>query len=155
MLPLELSGASEVRLTLSGPWDHLRIDARVEAHDLSYPPIILDRFAAELLIDGSRMTVGPGAFRVGDGDGEVQGTVAWGAEAGDEQLDLAIRGRRVPLEAVTAWLGDPVTVHGAASFAGGLRGSIERPRGSWALGLVRTEVEGPSISPTGCSPPGA
>ncbi len=142
VLPPELDGDAEVHLTMAGPWHHLRVAARVEARALVYPPIALDHLTAELLIDGRQMTIGPAAFRLGDGDGEVAGSVTWRDGAGDDQLDLTMRGRRIPLDRVAAWLGQEDVVTGSASFAGGLRGSIERPHGSWALGLVGAQAAG-------------
>ncbi len=142
VMPPELDGNAEVRVSLSGPWDHLRVATRVEARDVAFPPVALDHFTAELLIDGPKMTIGPAAYRLGEGDGEVSGTVTWAEGAEDEQLDLSMRGRRIPLDRVAGWLGEPEGVAGAASFTGGLRGSIARPHGSWALGLVRVRAGG-------------
>ncbi len=44
-------------------------------------------------------------FRIGEGTGEVVGGIAWGDGSPTDQLDLSIRGHRIPLATVAGWAG--------------------------------------------------
>lgn len=132
VLPEEVGGRGELLVTLGGPWSGLLVNVRLEAAPLTYPPMTLDRVLADVVITDSRLELGTVRYQIGDGGGEVDGVVRWD---GDAELDLGIRGQSIPLEEVASWLGGEVTVTGNAAFAGGLRGPVGAPRGSWALGL--------------------
>ncbi len=90
VLPEELSGTGTVRVALSGPFKELVVNARVEAAPVTLAPIELNRLVAEVTIGGSRLHIGTTRFQIGDGFGEINGGLAWGEAAGEEQLDLRI-----------------------------------------------------------------
>jgi autotransporter translocation and assembly factor TamB len=135
VLPTSITGVADLQVTLSGPWQHLVVGARVDAQPLRMPPMELDRLVAEATIRGSELRVESTRFSVGDGHGEVEGKLAWNAAAGEDELGLNLRGNRLPLERISTWLGAGGQADGAASFTGGLRGSLSEPRGSWAVGI--------------------
>ncbi len=142
VLPSWISGVANLQVSLSGPWRQLVVGVRLDAHPLLLPPIELDRVIAEATIRGSELRLGTTRFSIGDGHGEAEGTVAWGPASGQEQLDLALRGFRLPLDRVAAWLGASGAADGAFSFTGGLRGPIAQPRGSWAVGVDDATLAG-------------
>ena len=135
VLPAWVSGTGTLLVTLSGPWSNLVVGARLDARPLVLPPVVLDQVVSEATISDSRLVLGPTRFRVGDGTGEVDGTVAWGADFGTDQLDLGIRGFRLPVATVAEWVGAAGQADGVVSFTGGLRGPLGTPRGSWAVGF--------------------
>lgn len=142
VVPAEIAGQGSLQVDLAGPFDQLRVGVRVEAEPLLYPPMQLDRVVAELVVTSSEVEVMEALYRLGDGDGAVSGTIVLAPEAGDAVLDLDIRGQRIPLQSVAAWLGVEELAAGTASFTGGLRGPLRSPRGSWALGLVGVSAMG-------------
>jgi hypothetical protein len=79
---------------------------------------------------------------VAGGFGEIEGELRWQALAPEEELDLVFRGSQLDLGRLLAWVGIEHGVSGLASFTGGLRGELDHPRGSWALGLEQVEVLG-------------
>jgi hypothetical protein len=135
VIPSWVSGTGTLLVTLSGPWSDLVVGARLDARPLALPPVVLDQLVTEVTISGSRLALGPTRFRVGEGTGEVDGAVAWGLESGRDQLDLGIRGFRLPVATVADWVGAAGQADGVVSFAGGLRGPLAEPRGSWAVGF--------------------
>ncbi len=142
LLPAWISGIGDLQVSLSGPWNQLVVRARLDARPLLLPPIVLDQLVTEFTIADSRLRLGPTRFRVTDGHGEVDGSVAWGETAGAEQLDLGIRGFRIPLATVARWGGAEGQFDGVISFTGGLRGQLASPRGSWAVGLDAVSLVG-------------
>ncbi len=142
VLPEEVGGRGELLVTLGGPWSALLVNARLEAAPLTYPPMTFDRVLADVVVTDSRLELGTVRYRIGDGGGEVDGVVRWDGEA---ELDLGIRGQSIPLQEVVGWLGGGLTVAGDAAFAGGLRGPVASPRGSWALGFDELTVAGVAI----------
>jgi hypothetical protein len=118
------------------------VGARVDARPLLLPPIQLDQLLAEATISGSRLTLGPTRFRIGEGTGEVDGGMAWGDGSPTDQLGLSIRGHGIPLATIADWAGASGQAAGAMSFTGGLRGSIAEPRGSWAVGFDGAQLLG-------------
>jgi len=137
-----VSGAGRLQVTLSGPWRELVVGARLDARPLRYDPIVLDHVVADALIAGGRVTLAPSLYRIGDGSGEVEGTLTWVPEAGEDQLDLDVRGHRIPLATLAAWIGQDGMADGVLSFTGGLKGPLLLPRGSWAAGLDDVVVGG-------------
>jgi hypothetical protein len=135
ILPTAITGAAELQVTLNGPWKNLVVNTRIDAEPIAMAPIELDRLVAEARIAGSKLNLDTSRFSVDDGHGEIAGSVAWGPEAGSEQLDLKIRGHRIPMRRIAAWIGQPGQADGALSFTGGLRGPVASPRGSWAVGV--------------------
>ncbi len=142
VLPTWIAGTGDLQVALSGPWQRLVVRTRVDAHPLRLPPVTLDRVVAEATVAGSELRLGPTRFSVGDGYGQVEGGLSWAPEAGDEQLDLTLRGTRLPLAAVAGWIGQPGRLSGAFSFTGGLHGRLASPRGSWAVGLDDAALAG-------------
>ena len=152
VLPGELSGTGKVQVNLGGPFKDLVVNARVEAAPMTLPPIKLDRLVAEAIIGGSRLHVDSARFQIGDGFGEVDGGLAWGEAAGEEQLDLQIRGHLIPLSSIASWIDlEPWIDSGSVSFTGDLTGPISLPRGRWAIkledvGMVGLEIGNASTS---------
>ncbi|MBD3871972.1 MAG: translocation/assembly module TamB domain-containing protein, partial [Acidobacteria bacterium] len=152
ILPHELSGTGEVQINLSGPFKDLVVNVRVEAAPMTLAPVELDRLEAEATIGGSRLHLGMARFQIGDGFGEIDGGLAWGDAAGEEQLDLRIRGRHIPLESIASWIDlEPWVDSGSVSFTGNLTGPFSLPRGSWAieledLGMAGLEIGNASTS---------
>ncbi len=142
VLPADLGGTGELQLGLAGPWDHLRVEARLEAHPLTLTPIHFDRVLLAATISAGGLDITDAVYRIGDGDGGVTGSLRWAPENADNQLDLTFRGHSIPLAEVAGWLGVEKGLAGTASFTGTLRGPIARPRGSWALGLTGLEIGG-------------
>ena len=142
VLPPWIAGQGDLLVTLSGPWQSLVVGARVDARPLLLPPIELDQLLAEATISGSRLTLGPTRFRIGEGTGEVDGGMAWGDGSPADQLDLSIRGHQIPLATIADWVGAAGQAAGTLSFTGGLRGSIAEPRGSWAVGFDGAQLLG-------------
>jgi len=136
MLPDELAGTGHLQVNLSGPFSDLVVHARVDAQPLILAPMQLDRLVAEFTIAGSELRLSSGRFQLADGFGEIEGGLAWGEAVGDDQLDLKIRGRRIPLSAIATWVGLEEWVDaGLLSFAGDLEGPIGLPRGKWNIDL--------------------
>jgi autotransporter translocation and assembly factor TamB len=135
VLPDWVSGTGDIDVTLSGPWNQLAVGVRLDAHPLLLPPIELDRVVADATIQGSELRLGPTRFSVGESQGEVAGSIAWHPNAGTEQLDLELRGHRLPVSRIARWLGAEGQADGSVSFTGGLRGPLASPHGSWAVGI--------------------
>jgi len=136
VLPDGLAGTGQIQVDLSGPFSELTVNARIDAEPLILDPIRFDRLVAETIIGGSMLRIGSARFQVADGFGEVEGGMAWGAEAGDDQIDLELRGRRIPLEAVASWIDlDQWVDGGTVSFNGALDGPVASPTGFWQLSL--------------------
>jgi hypothetical protein len=142
ILPDSLSGTGQLQVDLSGPFSELTVNARVDAAPIILDPIQFDRLVADMTIGGSMLRLGSARFQIADGFGEVAGNLGWSQEAGDDQIDLEIRGRRIPLEAVASWVGLEQWVDGGTlTFSGALDGPVASPTGSWNLNL-----EGPVIA---------
>jgi len=136
VLPEGLAGSGHIQVDLSGPFSELTVNALVDAEPLILDPIRFDRLVAEMTIGGSILRIGSARFQVGDGFGEVEGGMGWGAEAGDDQIDLEFRGRRIPLEAVASWIDLEQWVDGGTvSFIGALDGPVASTTGSWQLNI--------------------
>jgi hypothetical protein len=142
ILPTTVTGIADLQVTLNGPWKSLVVSTRIDAEPISMAPIQLDRLVAEARIAGSSLNLDTSRFSVDDGHGEIGGKVAWGPDAGGEQLDLKIRGHRIPMRRIAAWIGQEGQADGALSFTGGLRGPVASPRGSWAVGVDDAELIG-------------
>lgn len=142
VLPSWIAGQGTLLVTLSGPWQSLVVGARLDARPLLLPPVELDQLLAEATISGSRLALGPTLFRIGDGTGEVDGGIAWGEAPPSDQLDLSIRGYRIPAATIAGWAGAPGQAAGTLSFTGGLRGSLAEPHGSWAVGIDGAQLLG-------------
>lgn len=142
VLPSDLGGTGELHLGLAGPWDHLRVEARLEAHPLTLAPLHFDRALLAANISAGGLEITDAVYRIGDGDGEVTGSLRWGAGNAEDQLDLTFRGHRIPLQEVAGWLGLDEGLVGTAAFTGALRGPIASPHGSWAVGLTGLEAGG-------------
>ncbi|MEX1312085.1 MAG: hypothetical protein AB1Z65_16825, partial [Candidatus Sulfomarinibacteraceae bacterium] len=138
----DVQGSGRLQASLSGPWQELVVKARLDARPLQWGPISLDHVVASALIGGQRLTLEPSRFRVGEGAGEVEGTMTWDPAAVDEQLALDLRGHRIPLATVAEWADQGGMAEGDLSFTGGLRGPLELPRGSWAAGLSDVSIAG-------------
>jgi len=145
VLPGWISGTGDLQVSLSGPWKRLVVGARLDARPLLLPPIVLDQLVTEATIADSRVRLGPTRFRVADGHGEVDGSLAWGEAAGSDQLDIGLRGYRIPLATIAEWVGAKEQASGVISFTGGLRGRLAVPRGSWAVGLDGVSLLGQQL----------
>ena len=146
VFPAEISGRGSVDVGLSGPWKQLTVGIRMDVADIRYPPLVLDRLVLDASIAGGECRLGGGRYRLGSGGGQVEGAIRWAPEPGQEHLDLQIDGHRLPLDVVASWAGIPQgVVSGEAAFTGGLRGSFNDSRGSWALGLTDIEVSGTEV----------
>jgi len=136
VLPEGLAGTGQIQVDLSGPFSELTVNALIDAKPLVLDPIQFDRLVAETTIGGSMLRISSARFQVADGFGEVEGGMAWGTEAGNDQIDLELRGRRIPLEAVASWIGLEQWVDsGTVSFSGTLDGPFASPSGSWQLSI--------------------
>jgi hypothetical protein len=143
VLPDNLSGTGQLQVDLSGPFSELTVQALVDAAPIVLDPIRFDRLVADMTIGGSMLRLDSARFQVADGFGEVAGSLGWSPEAGDDQIDLEIRGRRIPLEAAATWVGLEQWVDGGtATFSGALDGSIASPTGSWNLDIEQPVVAG-------------
>ena len=145
VLPPWIDGTGDLQVTLSGPWKRLVVGARIDARPLLLPPVVLDQLVTEATISDSRVRLGPTRFRIAEGHGEVEGFVAWGEANAPNQLDLAIRGFRIPIATVAQWVGAGGQADGVVSFTGGLRGPLADPRGSWAVGFDDARVMGQDL----------
>jgi len=143
VLPNELAGTGHLQVDLSGPFSNLAVHARVDAQPLILAPIQLDRLVVEATIAGSQLRLSSGRFQLADGFGEIEGGLAWSEAVGDDQLDLEIRGHRIPLSAIATWadLEDWVD-SGSISFTGNLEGPILLPRGRWTIDLEDLALAG-------------
>jgi autotransporter translocation and assembly factor TamB len=149
VLPDGLAGTGHIQVDLSGPFSELTVNARIDAEPLVLDPIRFDRLVAETIIGGSMLRIGSARFQVADGFGEVEGGMAWGTEAGDDQIDLELRGRRIPLEAVASWIGLEQWVDsGTVSFNGILDGPVASPTGSWQLSIDDPALAGINLGTT-------
>jgi autotransporter translocation and assembly factor TamB len=137
-----MEGTGRLQVSLSGPWQELVVRARLDARPLRWGPVALDHVVTNALIGGKRLTLEPSRFSLGDGSGEIEGSLTWDPNAGDEQLALDLRGHRLPMATIAKWAGLDGMADGAFSFTGGLRGALGLPRGSWAAGLADVVVAG-------------
>jgi len=137
-----VSGTGRLQVSLNGPWQELVVNARLDARPLRWGPTAVDHAVVTALIGGRRLTLSPSQFSIGEGTGEVEGTLTWDPAAGDEQLALDLRGHRIPMSNLAEWVGQPGMADGAFSFTGGLRGRLDLPRGSWAAGLADVTIAG-------------
>ncbi len=137
-----VTGSGRLQVSLGGPWQELVVNTRLDARPLSWGPISLDHAVVTALIGGRRLTLSPSRFSIGDGTGEIEGSLTWDPAAGDEQLALDLRGHRIPMSTLAEWIGQPGMADGAFSFTGGLRGRLDLPRGSWAAGLADVAIAG-------------
>ena len=137
-----VEGSGRLQVSLSGPWQELVVNARLDARPLRWGPIALDHVVTNALIGGKGLTLEPSRFSLGDGSGEIEGSLTWDPSAGDEQLALDLRGHRLPIATIAEWAGLEGMADGAFSFTGGLRGALGLPRGSWAAGLADVAVAG-------------
>lgn len=143
VLPEELTGKGSLDVNLSGPFSDLIVAARIDAQPLSLPPVTIDHLVADATISGPLLRVGSAHLQIGDGFGEIEGGLRWDEAAGDEQLDLSLRGTRIPLAAVASWVDlEPWVDGGRLSFDGRLSGPILAPRGSWLIDLESLEIGG-------------
>jgi autotransporter translocation and assembly factor TamB len=146
VLPDNLAGSGQLQVDLSGPFSELTVNARVDAEPMILEPIRFDRLVADMTIGGSMLRLGSARYQVTDGFGEVEGGLAWNQAAGDDQIDLEIRGRRIPLEAVASWIGLEHWVDGGTlTFSGNLDGPIASPTGSWRLSIDNPILAGLDI----------
>jgi len=146
VFPAEISGQGSLDVGLSGPWKQLSVSIRMDVEDVRYPPMVLDRLVLDASIAGGECRLVDGRYRLGFGGGQIEGAIRWAPDPGEESLDLQIDGHRLPLEMVASWIDvPPGAVAGEASFAGGLRGSFDDSRGSWALGLTDVQVAGTRV----------
>jgi hypothetical protein len=145
VIPPMVDGVGVVDVVLSGPWQRLRTQLRVEAEPLTIGPIVIDRATTDLTVVDTQALVNEAAFRIGDGSGEVDGWMTWAPAAGDQQLQLGLQAHNVPLQSIADWAGQSVDVAGVASLAGPIRGRFDAPQGSWAVGLIDVGYEGVSL----------
>ncbi len=146
VFPPEVSGGGSLDVGLSGPWKHLRVTVTLDSEEIRYSPITLDRLVIDAEIAGGRCVIENGRYRLGDGGGRIEGAIRWIPGPGEENLDLRIDGRGLPLADMGAWIDLPEdSVSGEAAFTGALRGSFDDPYGSWALGLKDIEIDGVPI----------
>jgi autotransporter translocation and assembly factor TamB len=146
VFPEEISGQGKMDIGLSGPWKQLTVGIRMDMKDVRYPPLALDRVVLDASIAGGECRLASGRYRLGSGGGQIEGALRWAPESGEDPLDLQIDGHRLPLDVVASWIDVPHgVVVGEASFTGGLRGSFDDSRGSWALGLAEVEVAGTRV----------
>lgn len=149
ILPEKLSGIGHLIVNLSGPFSDLLVNARVDAEPLIFDPIVLDRLVTEVTIGSSILRLGSTRFQIGDGFGEVEGGLSWGEAAGEQQLDLEIRGRRIPMKSVASWIDlDQLVDTGLISFSGLLEGPIAMPRGSWRFDIDEPSLAGLALGQT-------
>lgn len=152
VFPPEIGGRGTLDLSLNGPWKRLQVGIHLDAHDLSWPPISIDRAALEAVVSEGAVEISRGHFRIGDGGGRVEGAIRWEPGLGEEELQLQIDGRDLPMGSVMTWAGLEGTVwSGALSFSGGLRGSLDSPSGSWALSARDMSVGGLNCGSGGAS----
>jgi autotransporter translocation and assembly factor TamB len=143
VLPESLDGTGQIQVDLSGPFSELTVNARIDAKPLILEPIRFDRLVADANIGGSMLRIGSARFQIADGFGEVEGGMAWGAQSGDDQIDLQLRGRRIPLDSVAAWVDlDQWVDSGTVSFSGALDGPVASPTGSWQLSVHEPVLAG-------------
>jgi autotransporter translocation and assembly factor TamB len=142
-LPPELEGTGDLEVNLSGTFSDLTVLVRVDARPLRLPPITFDRLVADVTIAHSLLRIGSARFQIAEGLGEIEGGLTWDPAVGDEQLNLDIRGRRIPLAAVASWIDLQQWVDsGLLSFDGELSGPILLPRGSWAAEIEDLSLGG-------------
>lgn len=143
ILPEIVAGRGVLAVGLAGPWHSLVVNTRLDAAPFTLDTVTFDRVVGEATVSGDTLTVGPVRFRVGEGDGEVGGTLTWSDDvAPADRLDLELRGQQIPLARFASWAGVEDGVSGRLSFTGGLRGDPVSPRGSWAIGLANVNVAG-------------
>jgi len=143
VLPPELEGTGDLEVNLSGPFSDLLVQFRIDAQPLRLPPVTIDRLVADATIGGPVLRIGSARFQIADGLGEIEGGLTWDPTAGDDQLNLDIRGRRIPLGAVALWIGLEEWVDsGLLSFDGALSGPTNLPLGSWLAEIEDLSVGG-------------
>jgi hypothetical protein len=143
VLPEGLAGSGELQVDLSGAFSELTVAARIDAQPLILSPISFDHLVADLIIGASTLRVGSARYQIGDGFGEIDGGVTWSTAAADDQIDLEIRGRQIPLAAAAGWAElDQWVGGGTFSFSGMLDGPLASPRGSWLLNVVQPVLAG-------------
>ena len=143
VLPPELEGTGDLEVNLSGPFSDLLVQFRIDAQPLRLPPVTIDRLVADATIGGSVLRIGSARFQIADGLGEIEGGLSWDPAVGDDQLNLDIRGRRIPLAAVASWIGLEQWVdNGLLSFDGALSGPINLPLGTWLAEIADLSVGG-------------
>ena len=136
VLPDGLQGAGELQVDLSGAFSELTVHARVDAEPITLDRIRFDRLVADMTIAGSMLRLDSARYQIADGFGEVEGGLVWNPAAGDDQIDLQIRGRWIPLDAVARWIElDQWVDRGTVSFSGALGGAIASPTGTWRLNI--------------------
>jgi autotransporter translocation and assembly factor TamB len=145
VLPPWVDGSGDLQVTMSGPWQRLVIGAQLDARPLTLLPIVFDQVVTEATIRESKLQLGPTRFRIDDGNGEIDGTLTWDRSAYPNQLDLGIRGFRIPISTIARWLGVEGQAEGVVSFTGGLRGPLQSPRGSWAVGFDGARLIGQDL----------
>jgi autotransporter translocation and assembly factor TamB len=151
ILPDVVDGSGLLVVGLSGPWSQLVVTTRADVGPVSLSTVTFDRLVGDASVAGGQLTLDDVRYRVGDGDGEVDGTVVWDATGGGDRIDLEMHGSQLPLERVASWAGVNDGVSGTASFAGGLRGEPADPRGSWALGLSDVALAGQPLGSASAS----
>ncbi len=142
VIPPMVDGAGVIDVLLSGPWQRLHTQLRLEAVPLTIGPIVIDRATTDLTIGDEQAIVNEAAFRIGDGSGEVEGWMTWTPSVGEEQLHLGLQAHNIPLERMAGWVDESAEVSGVVSFAGPIRGAFAAPRGSWAVGLMDVAFQG-------------
>ena len=143
VLPPDLEGTGDLEVNLSGPFSDLLVQFRIDVQPLRLPPVTIDRLVADATVGHSLLRIGSARFQIADGLGEIEGGLTWDPAVGDDQLNLDIRGRRIPLAAVTSWIGLEQWVDsGVLSFDGALSGPINLPLGSWLAEIEDLSVGG-------------
>lgn len=141
IFPELIRGHGALDLSLDGPFSDPRVALRMDAEDLAYPPIHLDRADLEGVVSGGAFELEQGHFRLGEGGGSVRGAIRWRPTQGRDELELQIDGRDLPLEKIMKWAGlGASSPRGEVSITGGLRGDLHKPTGSWALSLSRMSL---------------
>ncbi len=140
ILPESVGGTGLLAVALAGPWSQLVVTTRLDAGPVSLSTATFDQVVGEGRVAGGTLTLDAVRFQVGGGGGDLSGTVSWADAAQENGIDLEMHGAQLPLDRLFSWIGADGGVSGTASFTGGLRGAIDAPRGSWALGLADVSV---------------
>jgi len=140
VFPEDISGTGKLDVSLDGPWHDLRVGLRLDAHNLQFAGIVIDRADLEGVVAGGAFEMKDSHFRIGEGAGNIAGFLRWKPEP---LMDLQWEGRKLPLEKIGGWLGiETGTVGGTLSFSGGLRGQPNAPGGSWAVSMQQVKASG-------------